>query len=496
MAKLLESTSFLLLFIFSAALMQPGGGSCPDVKVRLTNATYGNGRVEVCYNGEWGTICDDEWDITDANVVCQQLGYSLAKIAHHSAYYGEGSGRIWMDNVQCNGSENKLEDCLFKGWGVNDCSHSDDAGVECKVQLNNPSEFDARISNGPSYLEGLVEVYYNSNWLPVCDNAWTKEEGVVFCHQLDFPTLNNTFNNNLYEESNKQMALKGIMCTGSELRINQCSLSDLTVVSNSDCNNVAIICSESPSPETEIRLVGGFTQWDGRVEILHDKTWGAVCGNQWSLINTDVACHQLGYQTAAQNRSISLSETPNKIWLSAVECSGGEGSLAACKHSDWGVSSCETYAGVLCADVKNTLSVRLVGGSNDNEGRVEVLFGDSWGTVCDDSWDLLDAQVVCRQLGFNHAVEAVITTSGGHPRFKEGSGMIWMDDTSCHGNESALTDCEFSGWGNHTCDHSEDAGVVCGDTPTPIPPDANVRLVGVDLFSGRVELQYMGIWGQ
>ena len=57
----------------------------------------------------------------------------------------------------------------------------------------------------------------------------------------------------------------------------------------------------------------------------------------------------MGYQTAAQNRSISLSETPNKIWLSAVECSGGEGSLAACKHSDWGVSSCETYAGVLCA---------------------------------------------------------------------------------------------------------------------------------------------------
>ena len=70
--------------------------------------------------------------------------------------------------------------------------------------------------------------------------------------------------------------------------------------------------------------------------------------------------------------------------------------------------------------MKNSLSVRLVGGSNNNEGRVEVLFGDSWGTVCDDSWDLLDAQVVCRQLGYDHAVEAVITTSGGHPRFKEG----------------------------------------------------------------------------
>ena len=123
------------VFISSVCILIPYTHTCiacPDVKVRLTNATYGNGRVEVCYNGEWGTICDDEWDITDANVVCQQLGYYVAKIAHHSAYYGEGSGRIWMDNVQCTGSENKLEDCLFKGWGVNDCSHSDDAGVECK----------------------------------------------------------------------------------------------------------------------------------------------------------------------------------------------------------------------------------------------------------------------------------------------------------------------------------------------------------------------------
>ena len=91
------------------------------------------GRVEVFYNDTWGTVCDNSWDINDANVVCRQLGYSSAVTAYSSAHFGEGSGTIWLDNLQCTGSEATLFDCPHSGVGIHNCGHSEDAGVSCKL---------------------------------------------------------------------------------------------------------------------------------------------------------------------------------------------------------------------------------------------------------------------------------------------------------------------------------------------------------------------------
>ena len=93
-----------------------------------------HGRVEVLYNGIWGTVCNLDWDLQDANVVCRELGYSGAVAAVYNARYkyGLGTGMIWMAGVDCNGNEASLLKCRQRyGWGVTTCSLEQDAGVIC-----------------------------------------------------------------------------------------------------------------------------------------------------------------------------------------------------------------------------------------------------------------------------------------------------------------------------------------------------------------------------
>ena len=87
--------------------------------------------MEIFYNGNWGTVCDHDWDMYNARVVCRQLGFPDAVSAPRSAHFGAGSGQIWLDNVDCLGNESSIVNCQNRGWGVENCGHNEDASVIC-----------------------------------------------------------------------------------------------------------------------------------------------------------------------------------------------------------------------------------------------------------------------------------------------------------------------------------------------------------------------------
>ncbi|XP_031410396.1 deleted in malignant brain tumors 1 protein-like [Meleagris gallopavo] len=156
------------------------------------------------------------------------------------------------------------------------------------------------------------------------------------------------------------------------------------------------------------------------------------------------------------------------ILLDEVQCRGDEDSLWECSHRGIGVHNCQPKedAGVICAEpvtppvptepVPAELSLRLVNGENKCSGRLEVFHNGSWGTICDDDWDINSARVVCRELSCGDAISAKKSAF-----FGEGTGDILMDDVKCTGDESFLVQCSHRELGTHDCLHKEDAGVIC-----------------------------------
>lgn len=228
--------------------------------IRLAGgATSQEGRVEVFANGVWGTVCDDGFDMKEANVVCRMLGYSGATRAFSNAHYGEGKGRILMDQLHCSGNERDIFECPMNSTiGTHNCKHDEDAGVECNghvlisfpVRLscpyNQPCNNVAR-KRGPDvnecgsptkHVEGIVQVFYNNTWWFVSADGWDRDDVNVVCGQLGYPqgfgtvsTLNRLRLNrtkvarHVKKAFNKELRtvlMRNVRCNGTESKLEQC----------------------------------------------------------------------------------------------------------------------------------------------------------------------------------------------------------------------------------------------------------------------------------
>lgn len=110
----------------------------PDVptKVRLIGSQPNAGRIEVYHNGLWGTVCNKNWGLTNAAVVCRMLGYRGATLPTCGGSCTQGTGPIWLSGVVCKGSEKTIDECTHGEWGSHSCKHEKDAGVVCMPAIN------------------------------------------------------------------------------------------------------------------------------------------------------------------------------------------------------------------------------------------------------------------------------------------------------------------------------------------------------------------------
>ncbi|XP_030853948.1 CUB and sushi domain-containing protein 3 isoform X13 [Strongylocentrotus purpuratus] len=231
------------------AMCSNSTASIEDVRLVDGNVPQ-EGRLEVLYQGQWGTVCEDLWERTNAEVVCRMLGYEGADLEYSTTdlwWLIKGSGPILMDNVRCQGNESSLDECSHLGLGVHNCDHSKDVGVTCRTGSEaNPSIDNSaiiRLVNGNRPSEGRVEVFRGRSWGTVCDDYWGIEDANVACKMLGYERAELAYREAKFGEGDGAILLDDVSCTGREPSLFACDHSDFADCSHAE--DAGVKCLET-----------------------------------------------------------------------------------------------------------------------------------------------------------------------------------------------------------------------------------------------------------
>ncbi|KAL8604302.1 hypothetical protein ACOMHN_023672 [Nucella lapillus] len=420
------------------------------LNVRLVGNTTNLGRVEINYNNTWGTVCMSGFSRADAAVICEQLGFngSLALIVS-TAITGPGTGPIWLNNLQCTGSEANIASCRHDGYGIHSCNHGHDAGLFCPASAEASADVLQVRLVGSLPDRGRLEVkVFNQSWGTVCQYGFDAQDATVVCRMLGLPT------------------------------------------------------AEASADVLQVRLVGSLPD-RGRLEVkVFNQSWGTVCHLGFDAQVATVVCRMLGLpmshaQAPVQKPALTYFRYgwwvpfPTEVdWRSRFLISPGVQCVRMVLTPKMLPLSAECWGFPPSAEARaDVLQVRLVGSLPDR-GRLEVkVFNQSWGTVCQDGFDAQDATVVCRMLGL--------------PTAEASADVLQVRLVGSLPDRGRLEVKVFNqSWGTvcHYGFDAQDATVVCrmlGLPTAEASADAlQVRLVGPLPDRGRLEVKVFNqSWG-
>eukprot|EP00075_Anas_platyrhynchos_P014543 XP_027303796.1 scavenger receptor cysteine-rich domain-containing protein SCART1-like [Anas platyrhynchos] len=423
-----------------------------------------DGRVEVFQHGTWGRVLDEQWDMQEASVVCRQLQCGEAEAAYTPVRAERGRGPVGLCGVRCAGHEADLSLCNTSlpeskpAAGI-----MEDVGVVCRGSRR------VRLVDGAGRCAGRVEIYYQGHWGTVCDDAWDLADAAVVCRQLGCGGALEAAGSARFGEGSGQIWLDGVNCSGAEAALWDCPAE---AWGQHDCRHkedAGVVCSEFMALRLE-----NSDGCSGRLQVFYNGTWGSVCSNSMTTETVSLVCKELGCGNEGDLETDSnYAELSGTAWLDHVECGKSNSSFWQCPSASWDPQSCtdrreETH--ITCnerpqvAACPNSTSctdrekIRAVGGKDGCSGRVEIWHRGTWGTLCDNAWDMRDAEVACRQLGCGSAVYALGQAAAG-----EGTGPMWLME--CRGTELSLQDCWAQPGDSAACQHKADAAVHCSDVP-------------------------------
>ncbi|KAL8566281.1 hypothetical protein ACOMHN_056852 [Nucella lapillus] len=417
--------------------------------VELVGSSDGSyGRVEIVMDGSRYTVCGDHWTTAEASVVCRSKGYA-GGVALKSSYYGKGSGLVALNNVQCNGSEDSLLQCHHNGWlkSTDRCdTHDKDVSVYCHGPV---------VLRGGDHSNGVVEVMVGDSYRTICGTNFQDTEAGVVCRQMGFEH-GRKLPAGSYGPFTSRLPPQTLDCQGDENSAYNCSLTEQACASTGNTNYAAVHCYNGTLPTARTVSVSGgigdLVNSSGNVRVQLAGVKGRFCSMFWGDEDARVMCRQLGFSKGLAYGLTTSSVGP--FLLTEVNCVGTESSLWDCPMGNASCTS-DSQASVLCFN--DAPQVQLVGGSS-KEGRVEITYQGTTGTVCTQPGVYYQqaASVVCRTLGY----------AWGFPKsFGSGEGKVMLTYPSCSGTESNLLGCRNLGFMappvEHCSDHKHDMGVHC-----------------------------------